>query len=68
VSISFSAAFKTRASLHRGAVYRLNSQMRSVGLRPAPYGKGAFLDAIKYQASRAVGRAQRMLNIQLPES
>ena len=67
VSVSFSAAFKTRASLHRGAVYRLNGQMRSVGLRPAPYGKGSFRDAIKYQASRAVGRAQRMLNIQSPE-
>jgi hypothetical protein len=68
VSISFSAAFKTRASLHRGAVYRLNGQLRKVGLKPAPYGQGALRDAVKYQASRVVGRAQRMLNIQPSES
>jgi len=64
VSISFSAAFKTRASLHRGAVYRLNGQLRKVGLRPAPYGSGDLRDAMKYQFSRVVGRAQRLLNIQ----
>jgi hypothetical protein len=67
VSISFSTAFKTRASLHRGAVYKLNAQLRKVGLKPAPYGRGALRDAVKYQASRVVGRAQRMLNIQPSE-
>lgn len=67
VSVSFSAAFKTRASLHRGAVYRLNGQLRKIGLKPAPYGRGALRDAVKYQASRVVGRAQRMLNIQPSE-
>jgi len=67
VSISMSTAFKTRASLHRGAVYRLNAQMRGVGLRPAPYGAGAFRDAMKYQMSRVVGRAQRWLNVQPSE-
>jgi hypothetical protein len=67
VSISFSAAFKTRASLHRGAVYRLNSQMRRVGINPAPYGRGVLRDAVKYQASRVVGRAQKLLNIQPSE-
>ena len=67
VSISFSAAFKTRASLHRGAVYRLNAQLRKVGLQPAPYGTGAWRDAMKYQVSRVVGRAQRWLNVQPSE-
>lgn len=67
VSISFSAAFKTRASLHRGAVYKLNGQLRKVGIKPAPYGKGALRDAVKYQAARVVGRARRMLNIQPSE-
>lgn len=67
VSISFSAAFKTRASLHRGAVYKLNGQLRKVGIKPAPYGQGALRDAVKYQASRVVGRARRMLNIQPSE-
>jgi Cupin-like domain len=67
VSVSFSAAFKTRASLHRGAVYRLNSQMRKVGFKPAPYGRDALRDAMKYQVSRALGRTQRWLNIQPSE-
>jgi hypothetical protein len=67
VSVSFSAAFKTCASLHRGAVYRLNSQMRKVGIKPAPYGKAPLRDAVKYQASRVVGRAQKLLNIQPSE-
>jgi len=67
VSISFSAAFKTRASLHRGAIYRLNGQMRRVGLNPAPYGNGVLRDAMKYQLSRVVGRAQQWLNIQPSE-
>ena len=66
VSISFSAAFKTRASLHRGAVYKLNGQLRKIGLTPAPY-RGSLRDAMKYQASRVVGRAQRWLNIQASE-
>ena len=66
VSISFSAAFKTRASLHRGAVYRLNGQLRKIGLTPAPY-RGSLRDAVKYQASRVVGRAQRLLNVQPSE-
>jgi len=66
VSISFSAAFKTRASLHRGAVYRLNGQLRRLGLTPAPY-RGSLRDAVKYQASRVVGRAQRLLNVQPSE-
>ena len=66
VSISFSAAFKTRASLHRGAVYKLNGQLRKLGLKPAPY-RGSLRDAVKYQASRVVGRAQRLLNVQPSE-
>ncbi len=67
ISISFSAGFKTRASLHRGAVYRLNGQMRKAGIDPAPYGRGILRDAMKYQLSRVVGRAQRLLNIQPSE-
>src|SRR5215831_8129288 len=51
VSISFSAAFKTRASLHRGAIYRLNGHLRKVGLKPLPYGKDTVRDEMKYQLS-----------------
>jgi len=68
VSISFSAAFKTRASLHRGAIYRLNGQMRKVGLDPVPYGKKPVRDEMKYQLSRMVDRAQRLLNMHPSQS
>src|SRR5262249_52527757 len=63
VSISVSAAFKTRASLHRGAIYRLNGQLRKVGLKPVPYGKDTVRDEMKYQLSRVVDRAQRLFNV-----
>jgi len=56
------AALDGYASLHRAAIYRLNGQIRKVGINPAPYGKGVLRDAMKYQISRAVGRAQRWLN------
>jgi hypothetical protein len=64
VSISFSNGFKTRASLQRGMIYNLNGRMRKMGLRPAPYGKGALRDTMKLQFLRAFNRAQKWLNIQ----
>jgi len=67
VSISFSNGFKTRASLRRGMIYNLNGRMRKMGLRPAPYGKGALRDTMKLQVLRALNRAQKWLNIQPAE-
>ena len=64
VSISFSNGFKTRASLQRGMIYNLNGRMRKMGLRPAPYGKGALRDTMKLQFLRALNRAQKWLSIQ----
>jgi len=64
VSISFSNGFKTRASLRRGMIYNLNGRMRKMGLDPTPYGKGALRDSIKYQAFRALSRAEEWLNRQ----
>jgi len=59
VSVSFSASFKTRASLRRGAIYSLNGQLRKTGLDPAPYGQSALRDSIKYQAFRMLNRVRR---------
>ena len=67
VSISFSNGFKTRASLRRGMIYNLNGRIRKLGLRPAPYGKGALRDIMKLQLLRAINRAERWLNIQPAE-
>jgi len=64
VSISFSNGFKTRASVRRGMIYNLNGRIRRMGLDPVPYGKSALRDSIKYQALRALGRAEKWLNRQ----
>ena len=61
VSISFSAGFKTRASLRRGKIYRLNDRLRKLGLRPSPYGRSAVRDALKHQLSRLLSRSEKWL-------
>jgi hypothetical protein len=68
VSISFSNGFKTRESLRRGMIYKLNGRMRKVGLVPTPYGEGALRDAMKLQVVRALNRAQKWLNIRPVEA
>jgi len=67
VSISFSNGFKTRASLRRGMVYKLNGRLRRMGIHPAPYGKGALRDTMKLQVLRAINRAEKWLSIQPAE-
>ena len=61
VSISFSASFKTPASLRRGYVYRMNATLRRLGLDPVPWGRSPWRDRIKLQVFRALNRAQRLL-------
>jgi hypothetical protein len=68
VSISFSNGFKTRASLRRGMIYSLNGRVRELGLHPAPYGTGALREMMKFQAVRALNRAQKWLNMQPVDS
>jgi len=47
VSISFSITFRTADSESRAALYRLNSRLRQLGLRPSPVGRSPFRDALK---------------------
>ncbi len=61
VSISFSASFKTPASLRRGDVYRMNARLRQMGMEPAPWGRSPLRDRAKELAFHAVNRAQRLL-------
>jgi Cupin-like domain len=58
VSISMSAGFKTRASLQRASVYKMNARLRKWRLRPTAYGRSAFLDSMKEQALRVFNRAE----------
>src|SRR5207302_9713399 len=57
VSISFSASFKTRASLARGDVYRMNAVLRQLGVEPLPWNRSPARDRIKRHAYRALRRA-----------
>jgi hypothetical protein len=57
VSVSFSASFKTRASLQRGNVYRMNAVLRRLGLDPQPWNRSPARDRIKHHAYRALRRA-----------
>jgi len=57
VSISFSASFKTRASLARGDVYRMNAVLRQLGVEPLPWNRSPARDRIKHHAYRALRRA-----------
>jgi len=57
VSISFSASFKTRASLARGDVYRMNAVLRRLGVEPLPWNRSPARDRIKHHAYRALRRA-----------
>jgi hypothetical protein len=57
ISISFSASFKTRASLQRGNVYRMNAVLRRLGLDPVPWSRSPARDRIKHHAYRVLRRA-----------
>jgi len=57
VSISFSASFKTPASLQRGNVYRMNAVLRRLGLDPVPWNRSPARDRIKHHAYRVLRRA-----------
>ncbi len=52
VSISFSAGFLTRAYERKSAVFQVNRALRRLGLKPAPVGRSAVRDALKYQGYR----------------
>jgi hypothetical protein len=68
VSISFSAGFKTRASLRRGRVYRMNARLRRLGLNPAPYGASTVGDEVKSHALRALNRAGSWLGVEVQKT
>jgi hypothetical protein len=57
VSVSLSAAFKTRASLQRGNVYRMNGVLRRLGVEPLPWDRSPTRDRLKAHAYRVLRRA-----------
>lgn len=61
VSISFSAAFQTKATDRVRNVHRFNAILRSKGLEPTPPGESAMLDAAKDFGYRVFRRGRRIL-------
>lgn len=52
VTISFAVTFQTAETRRRGTVYAVNHYLRRLGLNPAPYGRSAVRDLLKYQGYR----------------
>jgi hypothetical protein len=52
VSISFSITFRDARAEKREMVYRMNAQLRKLGLQPTPPGISALRDNIKFNAYR----------------
>jgi hypothetical protein len=61
VSISFSVNFYTSATDRNRGVHNINSRLRRLGIKPAPVGRSAARDSIKYGAFRALRRASSLL-------
>ena len=61
VSISFSITFHTPWSERREMIYCMNGQLRRFGLKPAPFGRSALHDNMKYNTLRAARKVQRMV-------
>ncbi len=68
VSVSFSAAFKTRASLRRGHVYRMNAALRRLGGSPVPWNHSPLRDLLKHHAYRVLHRLQWLARAPTAES
>jgi cupin superfamily protein len=61
-SISLSITFRTEESNRREHVYRMNAHLRRFGLRPTPYGRSRWRDALKEAAfvgARSIHRLTR---------
>ena len=60
VSISFSITFHTPWTEQREAIYGLNGRLRKMKINPVPFGQSPTGDKVKYNAMRALRRAQRL--------
>lgn len=60
VSISLSVTFRSRYSDIQTAVYRLNRQIRRLGLEPRPFRGGDLRDRLKWNAWRVASRLRAL--------
>jgi hypothetical protein len=57
-SVSFSITFRTRATINRAEIYKVNELMRRYGLRPRPPGHFPVLDGTKRNVARVIERVR----------
>jgi ribosomal protein L16 Arg81 hydroxylase len=61
VSISFSITFRDEASDRREVLYRINSRLRKLGIKPKPVGTSAASDGAKYAVFRVLRGLKKMI-------
>jgi hypothetical protein len=52
VTVSFALTLQSAATKRRGNIYAFNHYLRRCGLRPTPYGRSGWRDALKHQTFR----------------
>jgi hypothetical protein len=67
VSISFSITYYSEDVYRRARLFRFNSQLRKLGLKPSPYGKSPWRDSIKDSFVSSVLNAKRLLGMKAPK-
>ncbi len=67
VSISFSVTFRTNASDRREILYRINHNLRRVGLKPTPVGRSRIRDGFKFRTFDMARRLRKLLGSKSPE-
>ncbi len=60
-SVSFSITFRTPEGDRRSSVYRVNERMRSIGIKPRPFGEAPLVDRAKYMGYAFYEKVQRWL-------
>ncbi len=60
-SVSFSITFRTPEGDRRSSVYRVNERMRSIGIKPRPFGEAPLVDRAKYLGYALYEKVQRWL-------
>jgi hypothetical protein len=57
-SVSFSITFRTRATIQRAEIYKVNELLRRYGLRPRPPGRSPIVDETKRNVARVLEKVK----------
>lgn len=60
VSISFSITFRSKVSIRREGIFKMNAALRKTGLAPSPVGQLPIADLLKYASFRALSTMKQV--------